>query len=57
MDVPLQKEIVVGEMALFPLVPNPIPTKGQLVSKRLFGVFNFLQKTTNKSIWGFIVVK
>ena len=56
MDVPLQK-VVVGEMALFPLVPNPIPTKGQLVSKRLFGVFNFLQKTTNKSIWGFIVVK
>ena len=31
-------------------------TKGQLVSKCIFGVFNFLQKTNeNKSTWGFIV--
>ena len=32
--------------------------KGQLVSKCLFGVFNFFQKTNeNKSTWGFIAVK
>ena len=32
--------------------------KGQLISKRLFGVFNFFQKMNeNKSIWGIIVVK
>ena len=32
--------------------------KGQLISKCLFGAFNFLQKTKeNKSTWGFIVVK
>ena len=31
-------------------------TKGQLISKCLFGVINFLQKTNkNKSTWGFIV--
>jgi hypothetical protein len=30
--------------------------KGQLISKCLFGVFNFLQKMNkNKSTWGFIV--
>ena len=35
-----------------------VVSKGQLISKCLFGVFNFLQKTNeNKSIWGFIVVK
>ena len=35
-----------------------IMIKGHLISKCLFGVFNFLQKTNeNKSIWGFIVVK
>ena len=33
-------------------------TKGQLISKYLFGVFNFFQKPNeNKSIWGIIVVK
>ena len=33
-------------------------TKGQLISKCLFGVFNFFQKTNkNKSTWGIIVVK
>ena len=32
--------------------------KGKLISKCLFGVFNFFQKTNeNKSTWGFIVVK
>ena len=32
--------------------------KGQLISKYLFGVFSFLQKTNeNKSTWGIIVVK
>ena len=32
--------------------------KGQLISKRLFGAFNFLQKTNKiKSTSGFIVVK
>ena len=32
--------------------------KGQLISKCLFGVFNFFQKTNeNKSNWGIIVVK
>ena len=35
-----------------------VVAKGQLISKCLFGVFNFLQKTNeNKSTWGFIVVK
>ena len=34
------------------------PIKGQLISKRFFGVVDFLQKTNeNKSIWGIIVVK
>ena len=34
------------------------PSKGQLISKCLFGVFNFLKKTNkNMSTWGFIVVK
>ena len=34
------------------------PIKGQLISKRFFGVVDFLQKTKeNKSIWGIIVVK
>ena len=34
------------------------PTKGQLISKCLFGVFTFSQKTNeNKSAWGIIVVK
>ena len=33
-------------------------TKGQLISKCLFGVFNFFQKTNkNKSTWGIKVVK
>ena len=33
-------------------------TKGQLISKCLFGVFNFLKKTNeNKLTWGIIVVK
>ena len=33
-------------------------TKGQIISKCLFGVFNFLQTTNEKkSPWGFIVVK
>ena len=33
-------------------------TKGQLISKCLFGVFNFFQKTNkNKSTWDIIVVK
>ena len=33
-------------------------TKGQLISKCLFGVFDFSQKTNeNKSTWGIIVVK
>ena len=33
-------------------------SKGQIISKWIFGVFNFLQKTNeNKSIWGIIVVK
>ena len=32
--------------------------KGQIMSKWLFGVFDFLQKTNeNKSTWGIIVVK
>ena len=32
--------------------------KGQLISKCLFGVFNFSQKTNeNKSTWGIIIVK
>ena len=32
--------------------------KGQIISKWIFGVFDFLQKTNeNKSIWGIIVVK
>ena len=36
-------------------VPGP---KGQLISKRVFGVFNFPQKTNkNKSTGGFMVVK
>ena len=35
-----------------------LPVKGQLISKCLFGVFNFLRKTNEiKSISGFIVVK
>ena len=35
-----------------------VVSKGQLFSKCLFGVFNFLQKTNeNKSTWGIIVVK
>ena len=34
------------------------PIKGQLISKRFFGVVDFLQKTKeNKSIWSIIVVK
>ena len=34
------------------------PAKGQLISKCLFGVFNFSQKTNvNKSTWGIILVK
>ena len=33
-------------------------TKGQLISKCLFGVFNFFQKTNkNKSTWDIILVK
>ena len=34
-------------------------TKGQLISKGLFGVFNFFQKkkNENKSTWGIIVVR
>ena len=33
-------------------------SKGQIISKWFFGVFDFLQKTNeNKSIWGIIVVK
>ena len=33
-------------------------SKGQLISKCLFGVFNYFQKTNkNKSTWGTIVVK
>ena len=33
-------------------------SKGQIISKCLFGAFNFLQKMNeNKSTWGFIVVK
>ena len=46
--------------ATFQKVPIPYltRTKGQLISKCLFGVFNFLQKMNeNKSTWGFIVVK
>ena len=32
--------------------------KGQLISKFLFGIFNFFQKSNeNKSTWGIIVVK
>ena len=32
--------------------------KGQLISKLIFGVFKFFQKTNeNKSTWGIIVVK
>ena len=32
--------------------------KGQLISKRFFGVFHFFQKMNeNKSTWGIIVVK
>ena len=35
-----------------------VQAKGQLISKRLFGVVDFLQKTNeNKSFWGIIVVK
>ena len=35
-----------------------VQTKGQIISKCLFGVFNFLQQTNeNKLTWGFIVVK
>ena len=35
-----------------------VVSKGQLISKCLFGVFNFLQKTNeNKSTWGIIIVK
>ena len=33
-------------------------SKGQLISKCLFGIFNFLKKQNeNKSTWGFTVVK
>ena len=33
-------------------------SRGQLISKCIFGFFNFLQKLNeNRSIWGFIVVK
>ena len=36
----------------------PCPSKGQLISKCLFGVFNFFQKMNeNKLTWGIIVVK
>ena len=35
-----------------------VQAKGQLISKCLFGVFNFFQKMNkNKSTWGIIVVK
>ena len=38
--------------------PKFCSIKGQIISKWLFGVFNFLQKTNeNKLTWGFIVVK
>ena len=35
-----------------------LQTKGQLISKCLFGAFNFFQKTNeNRSTWGIIVIK
>ena len=41
-----------------PAQPKAESAKGQLISKCLFGVFNFSQKTNeNKSTWGIIVVK
>ena len=40
------------------LVSRYVVSKGQIISKWFFGVFDFLQKTNkNKSIWGIIVVK
>ena len=43
------------QVAGFPIV---ITAKGQLISKCLFGVFNFSQKMNeNKSTWGIIAVK
>ena len=39
-------------------IPNLRSYKCQLISKCLFGVFNFFQKTDeNKSTWGILVVK
>ena len=49
--------ISIYEIVIF--YDNPLKnTKCQLISKCLFGVFNFIQKTNeNKSTWGIIVVK
>ena len=42
---------------LFSHISDWVP-KGQLISKCLFGVFKFFQKTNgNKSTWGILVVK
>jgi hypothetical protein len=51
---------VLSKILLPNMPPRPFrfPSKGQLISKWLFGVFKFFQKTNeNKSIWGIIVVK
>ena len=44
--------------SLYEVMLNLFYPKGQLISKCLFGVFNFFQKTNeNMSTWGIIVVK
>ena len=51
-----QVDLSIIELIFFPR--KRIHTKGQLISKRLFGVFKFFQtRNENKSTWGIIVVK
>ena len=50
--VPLDQKILDGIYST-----RTISIKGQLISKRFFGVVDFLQKTNeNKSTWGIIEV-